>query len=104
MICDIAWLCKSILYFEQHTAVIPTLLLFSWFIVSIVWLQGLPTMTKAPPASQKWVKNKQAGGGLHSCKWVLLVKHNFVGEAVAAIKTGLANVEEGGEYRFVGKY
>ena len=54
-------------------------------------------MTKAPPASQKWVKNKQAGGGgLHPCKWVLLVQHNFVDEAVAAITTGLTNVEGGG--------
>ena len=31
------------------------------------------------------------------CKWVLLVQHNFVDEAVAAITTGLTNVEEGGE-------
>ena len=97
MICDIAWLCKSILYFEQHTAVILTLLLFSCFRISLVWLQGLPSTTKAPPASQKWVKNKQAGGGLQPCKWVLLVKHNFVDEARAAVKTGLTNVEVGGE-------
>ena len=63
-----------------------------------MWLQGLPSTTKAPPASQKWVKNKQAGGGgLQPCKWVLLVKHNFVDEARAAVKTGLTNVEVGGE-------
>ena len=55
---------------------------------------GLPTTTKAPPASQKWFKNKQAGRG--ACKWVL-VQHNFVDEAVAAITTGLTNVEEGRE-------
>ena len=58
---------------------------------------GLPTTTKAPPASQKWLKNKQAGRGAYiPCKWVL-VQHNFVDEAVAAITTGLTNVEEGGE-------
>ena len=39
MICNIAWLCKSILYFEQHTAVI----LFSCF---IVWLQDYPQRQK----------------------------------------------------------
>ena len=54
-------------------------------------------MTKAPPASQKWVKTSRQEGGLHPCKWVLLVKHNFVDEAVAAITTGLTNIEEGGE-------
>ena len=59
---------------------------------------GLPTTTKAPPASQKWFKNKQAGRGAYiPCKWVLLIQHNFVDEAVAAITTGLTNVEEGGE-------
>ena len=43
---------------------------------------------------------KQAGrrgGGVHPCEWVLLIKHNFMDEAVAAITTGLTNVEEGGE-------
>ena len=34
--------------------------------------------------------------GVHPCEWVLLIKHNFMDEAVAAI-TGLTNVEEGGE-------
>ena len=35
--------------------------------------------------------------GVHPCEWVLLIKHNFMDEAVAAITTGLTNVEEGGE-------
>ena len=37
------------------------------------------------------------GGGVHPCEWVLLIKHNFMDEAVAAITTGLTNVGEGGE-------
>ena len=94
MICDIAWFCKSILYFEQHTAVILTLCLFSCF---IVWLRGLPTTAKAPPPHKSGPKTSRQEGGLHPCKWVLLVKHNFVDEAVAAITTGLTNVEEEGE-------
>ena len=40
---------------------------------------------------------RRGGGGLHPCEWVLLIKHNFMDEAVAAIATGLTNVEEGGE-------
>ena len=98
MICNIAWLCKSILYFEQHTAVILTLLLFSCF---IVWLQDYPQRQK--PLLPHKVVQKQAGrregggGGYIPCKWVLLVQHNFVDEAVAAITTGRTNVEEGEE-------
>ena len=58
---------------------------------------GIPTTTKAPPASQKWFKNKQTGRGAYiPCTWVL-IQQNFVDEAVAAITTGLTNVEEGGE-------
>ena len=41
---------------------------------------------------------KQAGRrGVHPWEWVLLIKHNFMDEAVAAITTGLTIVEEGGE-------
>ena len=51
MICNTAWLCKSILYCSH-----PVLLFYSV-------VTRLPTTTKAPPASQKWFKNKQAGRG-----------------------------------------
>lgn len=70
-------------------------LFFFFLFYSVV--TGLPTTTK-PPASQKWVKNKQAGGGAYiPCEWVLLVMDGFVDETITKITTGLKCVEEGEE-------
>ena len=92
MIGDITWVCKSILYFEQHTAVILTLLLFSCF---IVWLQDYPQQQKP------LLPHKSGSGGRRGAyipfKWVLLVNHDFVDEALQTIKTGLTMSKKEGD-------
>ena len=60
---------------------------------------GLPTTTKAPPPSQKWVKGKQVGGGAYiPCDWKLTVNNDpsTLQETVALIQGALKEVDEEG--------
>ena len=58
------------------------------FLCSVV--TGLPTTTKAPPPSQKWVRGKQVGGGAHiPCEWKLTLNdHSTIEETVALYSRG----------------
>ena len=59
------------------------------FLCSVV--TGLPTTTKAPPPSQKWVRGKQVGrGGAYiPCEWKLTLNdHSTIEETVALIQRG----------------
>ena len=63
-----------------------------FFLCSVV--TGLPTTTKAPPPSQKWVRGKQFGGGgggggaqYIPCEWKLTLNdHSTIEETVALIQ------------------
>ena len=60
---------------------------------------GLPTTTKAPPPSQKWVKGKQVGGGAYiPCDWKLTGNKDpsTLQETVALIQGALNEVDEEG--------
>ena len=60
---------------------------------------GLPTTTKAPPPSQKWVEGKQVGGGVYiPCDWKLADNNDpsTLQETVALIKGALKEVDEEG--------
>ena len=61
-------------------------------------ITGLPTTTKAPPPSQKWVRGKQVGGGAYiPCEWKLLLKDDSViEETLALIQGGLREIDEKG--------
>ena len=60
--------------------------MFFLFLCSVV--SGLPTTTKAPPPSQKWVRGKQVGGGAYiPCEWKLTLNdHSTIEETVALIQ------------------
>ena len=61
---------------------------------------GLPTTTKAPPPSQKWVRGKQVGGGgglSIPCEWKLTLNdHSTIEEIVALIQGALKEIDEEG--------
>ena len=59
---------------------------------------GLPTTTKAPPPSQKWVRGKQVGGGAYiPCEWKLTLNdHSTIEETVALIHGALKELDEEG--------
>ena len=64
------------------------------FFCSVV--TGLPTTTKAPPPSQKWVRGKQVGRGAYiPCEWKLtLNEHSTIEETVALIEGALKEIHE----------
>ena len=66
------------------------------FLVSVV--TGLPTTTKTPPPSQKWVRGKQVGGGAYiPCEWKLTLNdHSTIEETVALIQGALKEIDEEG--------
>ena len=66
------------------------------FLCSVV--TGLPTTTKAPPPSQKWVRGKQVGGGAYiPCEWKLTLNdHSTIEETVALIQGALKEIDEEG--------
>ena len=58
---------------------------------------GLPTTTKAPPPSQKWVRGKQVGGGLIYLEWKLTLNdHSAIEETVALVQGALKEIDEEG--------
>ena len=60
---------------------------------------GLPTTTKVPHPSQKWVKGKKVGGGAYiPCDWKLhLGESACLEETLALIQGRLRNIDEEGE-------
>ena len=67
------------------------------FLCSVV--TGLPTTTKAPPPSQKWVRGKQVGGGAYiPCEWKLALKYDYstIEETVALIEGALKEIDKEG--------
>ena len=67
------------------------------FLCSVV--TGLPTTTKAPPPSQKWVRGKQVGGGAYiPCEWKLTLKYDYstIEETVALIEGALKEIDKEG--------
>ena len=68
------------------------------FLCSVV--TGLPTTTKAPPPSQKWVRGKQVGGGgliyLVSGSSHSMNDHSTIEETVALIQGALKEMDEEG--------
>ena len=66
------------------------------FLCSVV--TGLPTTTKAPPPSQKWVRGKQVGGGAYTpCEWKLTLNDDStIEETLVLIQGALKEIDEEG--------
>lgn len=55
---------------------------------------GEPTVSKKPPTTQKWKKNKQTGGGaVIPCMWVLKVTKEFADRVEGIVRSHLPDVE-----------
>lgn len=74
------------------------ILIFVSYIIFYTVVTGLPTTTAAPPPSQKWVRDKQVGGGACiPCEWQLTLKdESFIQETVSLIQRNLNNIDEEG--------
>ena len=81
---------------QPHLNKIKHIILFLCSVVT-----GLPTTTKAPPPSQKWVRGKQVGeggGGAYiPCEGKLTLNdHSTIEETVALIQGVLKEIDEEG--------
>ena len=83
---------KFTVHIQPHLSKIKHVFLFLCSVVT-----GLPTITKAHPPSQKWVRGKRGGGGAYiPCEWKLTLNDHSTINTVALIQGATKEIDEEG--------